>query len=84
MIVYEIKVEDIEWAGTLRDFLNYQPVPRDPDTGEMTMTEEEWFGEWVGRMLDNAYAQGAAQERNRLHPVDAPAGRFVVTKRIDP
>lgn len=84
MVIYEIRVEDAEWDTTLRDFLSYQAVPLDPETNEPTMTDEEWFGEWVGRMLDNAYAQGAKRERDRLHRVDAPAGRFLVVRRLDP
>lgn len=68
-VTFTIAAED--YAEFKEAFLLCQNVPTDSDTGDPTMSDDQWIKEWGRRQYHDAYRLGRKQVRDRANPVVA-------------
>lgn len=71
MATMTFEIDDLKYPEFLEAFLLCQPVPLDPDTGEPTMTDNQWVKEWGRLQYWSTYRLGRKRKRDQEHSEDA-------------
>ena len=69
MVSMRFDVSDEKWPTFKEAFIECHNVPVDPETGEPTMSEDDWIKEWGRLMYLSVVRQGLKRVRDKAHPV---------------
>ena len=76
-IVISLTIPEDKVPKASEGFLYINPIPKDPETGELLYTAKQWFKEWLRINLRNVVARGLQKKNHDENPF-APDNDLVV------